>query len=338
MKRIALPLVLFCFLVGMLLEFTGCGDSPSSPDPPPPTPTTTTTTAPVFNPGVTFSWNDTRGILVFAGTQAREGEIISLDGRLRGMGWPTPFYHVCSEVARWESTPWADGPEPFSEENLENLERFLRVTAEIGSQVMLDVFCTVRDAPNWMTGNQTWVINGRQRTGNRGEIYAELIGSMLEPYDHVVVHVANEIWHPASWFRGSTSRIRAHRDAIRAGGFRGEIGTDDNSSGARDVIYNDAFRGLGFWPDFHPWREIDGRDSVPNREDLRKMVRRNSWGRVVISEPIAYSETRGGGCCTDNRNLVTQYMRDAEAEGIVWTYHSTDGLLWPQQSFGWLPQ
>jgi len=239
------------------------------------------------------------------------------------MGWPTPVYHVCSEVARWEGTPWADGPEPFSDENIENLNRFLKTTAELGSHVLLDVFCTVRDAPNWIANN--------------GEQYARTVGEIISKYNHVAVHVANEPWHPSSVFR-NTSLLRTMRDAIRQGGFQGEIGADDNAGRRGDTRYNGDYRALGFWPDFHPWREKDGEDFVPRTADLRDMRDRNPWGRVVISEPIAYSEWRGGGCCTDNRNLVTQYMRETENLDMIWTYHSTDGLEWPTKSFGWIPQ
>ena len=68
------------------------------------TPTTTPPTTPPdipFNPGVTFSWDNTRGILIFPGTQATEIEIVALDSRLKSKGWPTITYHICAETSFW---------------------------------------------------------------------------------------------------------------------------------------------------------------------------------------------------------------------------------------------
>ena len=302
----------------------------TGPSGPPPPTTSVPPDEPPFSPGVMFSWDDTRGILVFPGTQASEPQIQALDNRLRNMGWPTPTYHVCSEVAEWEHTLWADGEPAFSKTNLDNLRRFLRVTAEMGSQVLLDVFCTMRDNHAWMSANDV--------RGTNAERYATTVADIAKRYDHVAIHVSNEAWHPDSWFRGRLGRIRLIRDTLRIAGFRGLIGADDGVKPG-NLVYNPDYRRLGFWPDFHPWREIKGKDSPPSRSDFREMRQRNG-DLVVISEPIAYSSWRTGGCCTDSRELVTRNMCDAEAEGLVWFLHSTDGLQWPAlvSHFEWIPR
>ena len=140
---------------------------------PPPNAPPAESPAPAFNPGVDFA-HGTRGILVFAGTQATEGQIQALDSRLRGMGWARPSYHVCAETADWEHTPWADGPPAFSRENFENLERFLQVTAELGSQVLLDGVCTIRDTASF----------------DRIVKFTEKVGVIAAPFDHVAMHIA----------------------------------------------------------------------------------------------------------------------------------------------------
>lgn len=303
-------------------------------DPPPPTTTSTPPEDIPFNPGVTFSWDDTRGILVFAATQASEAQIQALDNRLRMSGWPTPTYHICSETWRWDGTPWAIGTAPFSKQNLDNLRRFLRVTAELGSQVLLDVFCTVRDDKPWMNARNESELKNAER-------YAITVAEIAKDSDHIAIHVANEPWHQDSWFDERTDRLRLIRDTLRMAGFRGMIGADDNGARPGDTKYDSGYRSLGFWPDFHPWRHDGmGRDLVPTRDDFREMRERNPFGRVVISEPIAYSSWRTGGCCTDNRELVTRNMRDAEAEGLVWFFHGTDNLQWPTlvQHFEWIPE
>lgn len=309
----------------LALSLFACDNASVSPAGPTTTstPPATTTVPPVFNPGIMFDWNGTRGILVFAGTQAQESDIMILDSTLRGLGWPTPTYHVCSEVARWESTPWADGEEPFSDENLENLRRFLRVTAELGSQVLLDVFCTVRDAPAWMDMN--------------GELYAQTVAEIAKEYEHVAIHIANEAWHGDSWFQNNDGRLRLMRDTLRTAGFQGLIGSDDNASRPGDTRYNRAWRDLGFWPDFHPWRLEATR--LPNRADFAEMAERNPFGTVVISEPIAYSTWRDEDCCTADQEIILRNMRQAEAEGLIWIYHSTCGLEWPKlcATFDWIP-
>ncbi len=283
---------------------------------------------PTHAPGLPFSWESTRGILVFAGTQATSSQILQLDSRLRSAGWPRPLYHVCSETEQWlPPIPWPAGPSALSDENLDALMTFLSATAGTGSQVLLDVFCTVRDDPVWMDEHAVE--------------YARTVGRIASEFAHVAIHIANEPWHGGSWFDNRVDRLKLIRDVLRDAGFMGPVGADDNASRPGDVVYNRDYRDLGFWADFHPWREdAEGNDLVPRRKDFREMVDRNPFSPVhVISEPIAFSVDREGGCCTDSRDLVIRNMCDAEAEGLVWTYHSTDGLSWPSlvAHFSWIP-
>ena len=309
---------LICAATVVFALSIACNEDIAGPTPlpiplPPPGPATKPSD-PVFNPGVDFV-HGTRGILVFAGTQATENEIQALDSRLRGLGWSRPSYHVCAEVADWEHTRWSDGPPAFSKENLENLDRFLAVTADLGSQVLLDVVCTIRDTSSF----------------DRIVEFAQIIGNRIKDYDHVAVHIANEYWHPSSNIR-NTVYMQWLRDTIRVAGFKGMIGTDDNAGRPGQYIYDPALRRLGFWTDFHPWRI-----PVPNRHDFRRMVQRNPEP-VVISEPIAYSSEYGDeGCCTASREVIMDYVCGAELEDITMYYHSTDGLLWPSKNFEWIP-
>lgn len=309
LKRVCLG----TFLIGTFEALLACGDGavtlpepPSIPVPPVPDP------PPPF-PGVDFSWADTRGILVFAGTQAQEGQIRALDNRLRAQGWPTPTYHVCAEVASWEHTPWADGPAYDSSENLENLRRFLRTTADLRSQVLLDIICTIRDDGTSFDALRAWT---------------KVVAVEAAKWNHIAIHICNEHWHPQSSIR-SVGKIRTLRDDTRVAGFRGLVGSDDNSSRPGDFDY--TLRGLGFIPDFHPYRNPD-----PTKAELREMRERNGLP-LVISEPTAYSSWRGGGCCTASRKQIRRYMERAESLGIVWTFHSTDGLEWPTKTFEWIP-
>lgn len=270
---------------------------------------------------MTFSWANVRGILVFPGTQASEGQILQLDNRLKAT-WPGKVitYNVCSEVAEWEQTPWADGPPAHSQENLENLERFLRVTAAAGSQVYLNIFCTVRDNHGWM--NQ------------HGEQYAKTVGEMASEYNHVLLSIANEPYHPNSWFRQNLdARLRRMRDAARMAGFQGPMGADDNI-GCPGCSFVYGFRGLGFDANFHPYRNPN-----PSKRALERIAEENG-GWAVITEPTAYSSWREGGCCTADREEIRRYKNQAEAAGLVWFFHSTNGLSWPAvvAHFEWIPE
>ncbi len=264
---------------------------------------------PPHDPGRDFSWSNVRGYLLFPGTQLSEGEITAIDQKVKGR-WPgkTLTYNICSETFGRgpQGVEWPAGPAPFSGDNLANLERFLDTTARLGSQVKLNIFCTMRDNIGWMRANAAR--------------YAGVVGQIAAEYNHVTVSIANEYYHPASALRDG-SRLRELRDKVRAAGFRGYIGTDDNiGCPGCSVVYNGALRALGFTPDFHPYRSPN-----PTRNALRRIARENGLP-TIISEPVAYSTSRTGRCCTDSKAEIRRYMCDAEAEGLVWFFHSTDGL------------
>lgn len=313
----------------LLLIMVGCVencDGPTNPNLPPTDPPVVDPPdpPPTHNRGVMFSWN-TRGILVFAGTQASEIQIRNLDGRLRSLGWPTPTYHVCAETSFWDAqgAPWPAGPDPFDgEENLANLKRFLDTTADLGSQVMLDVYCTARDARESVLPSERFFS------------WAQTVGKVASQYDHVVIHIANEHWHQGSRLR-SLPAMREAKHRLRRH-FHGAISSDDNFNPGR--IRFDSLGGLLEWPDAHPWRSPDD----PNKREIERMVELN--GSIVISEPTAYSEEEEfyrQTCCTDDRERITRYMNRCEStSGCVWFYHSTDGLGWPARSpsFDWIPR
>ena len=260
---------------------------------------------------------------MFPGAQGTRGQIESLDAKLRGRGWPIPTYNVCSEVTEWAGTPWNDGPPAFSKENLDNLRRFLKVTAELGSQVKLNIFCTLRDNKSWMATNYIK--------------YTKTIVAIAKDFDHLTLDVSNEAIHPGSWFEADPNRIRTVRDVARQAGWTGLMGTDDNIGRMGGFDYQ--FRSLGFIPEFHPFRNPD---PGPGWFDKLQLAH----GFVVISEPTAYSTWRKAPnpdrerdwCCTDNKDQILAYMRRVEARGMVWFYHSTVGLEWPLSSFVWIPE
>lgn len=292
----------------------GC-DNPVTPSPPPPVSTTTIPAPPPFNPGPMFSYDNVRGVLLFAGTQGSEGELRTLIGHIRTQ-WRNKSlaFNVCTETAEWESTPWADGEAPFSKENLENLRRFLKITAEEHVFVRLNIFCTVRDNHGWMNA--------------RAEEYVHTVVGIVLPYNHVLLSVGNEPWHPSSWLR-SNNRVRQVRDWIREAGWQGEIGADDNI-GCAGCSFEYSYRNLGMRPDFHPYRNPD-----PNQNALNRIYEIN--GPSIISEPTAYSSWSDGTCCTSDQQQIITYMRRAERAGHVWFFHSTSGLNWPREAFEWLP-
>ena len=304
----------------LLLLFVACEEPPTAVPLPPPPGEGSPPAPPSEEPptGRNFTWDGARGIVVFAGTQAAEGQILALDARLRERGWENPTYHVCAEVQSWEGTPWADGPPAFSEENLENLRRFLRTTAALGSQVLLDVVCTMKeDGTPWEEILQ----------------WTHQVGKEVAPFSHVAIHLGNEIWHPRSSLRQRPDRWRAMRNALRAETFSGPIGADDNSGSPKDTRYNSELAAIASWADFHPFRNPN-----PGPGTLRAYARNGPV--VVLSETTGYSTDplfRDQLCCTGSREEIRAYLRRAEAAGLIFFYHSTDGLLWPTVHFEWIP-
>ena len=314
-------------LVVLALALVSC-DPPiitgPDPTPEPPPPDEGPLPEPPVARGPSFAWDNVRGLLLFAGTQGTEPELSGLIQRFR-TAWPHKQFaiNVCSETSFWkeQGAPWNDGPAPFSQENLDNLRRFLRVTAEQGVMVKLNIFCTVRDHHDWMDKN--W------------ERYVKKIVGIAKEHDHLVLSPANEPGHNRSWLRG-INRVRMVRDAIRTAGWRGLIGVDEGISPKRNSdgsLFNVkySYRHLGFIPEFHPFR-----DPGPKAKDFRQMVRVNGLP-LVISEPTAYSTTFGGRCCTSNKGVILGTFRHAERHGIVMFHHSTTGLLWPDERFKWIP-
>jgi len=309
-------------LLALVLLLAACkGFIPSTgPSPAPPPPVVDTPAPSPVNPGPSFSYDSARGVLLFAGTQGTEGEVRSLISRVNFL-WPNKqlIFNTCSETAMWEETPWADGPPALGKENLENLQRFLTTTAEMGTMVRLNIFCTVRDNHRWMDIH--W------------EEYTIKVAEIAKEFDHVLLSIGNEPHHRNSWFKHSISRIREVRDVSRMAGFRGPMGADDNLECA-ECSYTYAYTSLGFTPDFHPFRY----PSDPGPGAFRKLVEINGLP-LVISEPTAYSEEwRDDRCCTGDRERIIRYFHRAEREGITMFYHSTRfGLEWPQQTGGWIP-
>lgn len=308
MKRAALLILAVCLAAS--LGITACDDPPTMTGPTPtPAPTEPSEPAPPppepVIPGPDWSFGNTRGWLSFPAPQASSAQLRQTIWEFR-QAWPgkTLAINACSEVARWEHTPYNDGPEPFSDENLENLRRFLNVTADEGVQVRLNIFCTVRDTHRWMDEN--W------------ERYTRTVARMVAKHNHVFLSVANEPYHRDSWFKNNDDRIRAVRDAARGAGFTGFMGADDNL-GCPDpnicsFVY--AYRRLGFTPDFHPYR-----DPEPGPGSLRALVAANGLP-LLISEPVCYSTTRDDRLCTGDQTRIISYFRKAEREGIEMYYHS----------------
>lgn len=310
-RRIAIAL---CVVVMFVLG-TRCDDSPpTSPGPGPTTSIPAPPPPPPHNPGPDFTHFNTRGLLRFPIIHDSEGEIHWTIQRFRS-AWPDKdlVINMCSEVAEWSQTPWCDGPPAYSPQNLDALRRFLKLTASEGVYVRLNIFCTVRDNHAWM--NDHW------------REYTRTIANIAKEYNHVFLSVANEPYHPDSWLRAGR-RVRDVRDVARQSGFRGPMGADDTIGppGAPRREFDYEYALLDFTPDFHPWRWIErgGRQvlSVPGPSDFDRMVTQNGIP-LLISEPIAYSTSREGGCCTEDRNVILAYFRQAERRGITMYFHST---------------
>lgn len=273
-----------------------------------------------FNPGPSFSWDGTRGILLFAGTQGTEAEIVSLHNELMFLGWPVVTFNTCSETTDWRGSPWAVGPDALGRENLDNLRRFLKTTAELGAQVQLNIFCTLRDNEAWMDLH--------------AEDYTTIVTNIAKKYDHVAINIGNEIQHTGSWFKNSIKRIKRVRDLIRLAGFQGLVGTDDGI-GCAGCSYKYQYANLGFVSNFHPWRNKD-----PNQRAMRQIVEVNRGLPVIFSETTCYSSWREDRLCTKSRDQIRLYMHRAEAEGIIFFFHSTYwGLQFPTVMEGedWIP-
>jgi hypothetical protein len=269
--------------------------------------------------GRPFEWApNSRGIVLFAATQSTTFDITRLDSRIKSR-WSGKnlIYNVCTETTEWERTLWkaADGPDALSEENIENLKRFLDNTAKLDSLVWLNIFCTLRDNKGWMDRNF--------------EQYTRIIARIASKYDHVLLSVANEPYHPNSWFQHRVDRVRQVRDIAREVGFTGPMGADDNI-GCPGCSVEYQYRSLGFDPVFHPHRNPD-----PSKRALRRL--RDTNGYAIINEPTAYSSWLEGRCCTSDKNNIIRYMRNAEELGIIWFYHGTDNLSWPFGEIEWLP-
>lgn len=316
MKQILLLLALV--LVGCSNEDARSPVAPEMPNLPPVEPEPEPEP---FNPGVQFSWENTRGIVLFAGTQGTEAQIIALNGDLRAKGWPTITYNVCSETTDWRGSPWAVGPDARSVENLDNLRRFLKVTAELGDQVRMNIFCTLRDNHAWMDLHYLE--------------YTRTVAIIVKDFDHVSLSVANEAMHPGSYFKSWPVAIRRVRDEARQAGFQGLIGADDGLGCPDPKVcnFNYAYRHLGFIPDFHPFRSPD-----PGRGTLQALRSINGLP-LILSETTCYSSWREDRLCTKSKERILQYMRRTERLGIVFFFHSTDGLQWPTvvSTFEWIP-
>ena len=320
----------YTIMVSLLLLLASCGDNEfTSPTPPPAPPPPTTSIPPPpdpFNPGAQFRLVGTRGMLVFAGTQASSGEIQDLWARTVAANWPTVTWHVCSEVSRWaaQGAPLASGPPENSDENIENLIRFLDTAADLNTQVLLDVFCTIRDArPSSITDQELLE-------------YAQRIALIANEYNHVAIHVSNEWWHGGSRLKENAMMDRAY-NVINAH-FDGLISSDQNMTRNNKRERFDTRGGRLEWADWHPFRNPD-----PTARDLEIIagVNPGAW----ISEPTAYDpdapkNPRRDLCCTANKQQIMDYMHNAERVGLIWTHHSRcPGLLWPQlcASPDWIP-
>lgn len=275
-----------------------------------------------INYGIDFSWDNARGFLLFAGTQGTENQLRALIVRINGLWFGRQLvFNACSETSGWSRTLWALGPPAMSHENRENLERFLRVTADTGTLVRLNIFCSVRDDTRWM---DQWA-----------EKYAAQVASDVKKYNHVILSVSNEPIHPGSWFNkpNTMERLRLIRDVARTAGFDGPMTADDGLRRGAGV-YEYAYRSLGFSPDFHPFRNPD-----PQRKHFRRLVAANGLP-LSISESTCYSTWHDlGGLCTDDKEQILTYIRGGEAEGLVVFYHGSDNLQWPQKPhFDWIPE
>lgn len=280
-----------------------CNNSPTGPEEPPTT--TTTPPEPVQPPRVDqpFNWDNYVGFSAFAAVGNTPEENTQLWQQNIAVGFPVG--RVCGEVRSWDQHGLRVVPA-----EIELLDTFLDTTARIpGAFVLLNCICNMKEDGATKSAMRLWV-----------QQIANLVKE--KNYKHVALSPGNELWHPASSIRGDEAFMEELLLILRDTGQ--PITMDWNAykrqDGSLRVQYPEKFRRLGAYPNLHPWRSPD-----PNRREIAEMVTQNG-GRVLISEPTCYSETRDDGACTNDRARIKLYACRAKREHALWTFHSDFGL------------
>lgn len=285
-----------------------------------------------------FAFEGNIGFTLFAGARASREEIRLVFSRAQSRLGPRAYARVCAEVQSWPGgdRPWLPRgvtARPFDETAPAYLqiERFLDETARIhGAQVLLVAVCNLKEDGTSPANREKWV-----RT----------VARLASEYEHVALEVVNEWKHPNSSV--TEPEMASLLGAARAE-FNGLIGTD---GGVRrgDLRYPAALRGLVSFVSVHPCRTDErpgglkcgwrGGGQNPTRADLRELVEKN--GPVVLSETTAYDGQfgrLGGGCCTEDRNVIIRYVDDCRAvDGCDFVYHCVGCLGWPETEIVWMP-
>jgi hypothetical protein len=219
------------------------------------------------------------------------------------------------------------------------LKKFLDVTSTIScAQVLVVPICTLKEDGTKPSNREKWV---------------RAVAKLANEYEHTALEVVNEWRHPTSSItEGEMADLLGAARAV----FNGWIGTDD-SARPGDLIYNPRLRGLVDDPSFHPWRNPN-----PKHADIQQLINKNG-GFAVLSETTAYNggfsllgpaglkstyssgftKLGGGGlflggCCTEYRHEIIDYMRACQAvEGCVFVYHCVGCLGFPETPIQWFP-
>lgn len=322
----------------LVLCLSGC-DNPINTGPPttPTPPTTTSITPGLPRVDVPFDFNAGVGFTLFAGARAHEMDIRMEFSRAQlrlGVG---SWARVCAEVQSWPGgdRPWLPrgvSAAPYDESAPAYLElkNFLDVAATIhGAQVLVIAICNLKEDGTSPANREKWV---------------GAVARLANGYQNTAIEVVNEFVHQNSDI--SEAEMMALIRTTRRN-FDGMIGTDD---GVRrgNMRYNGALRGLVDFVSFHPCRtdtnpgglDCDWRGGSldPAPADLREMYEKN--GEFVLSETVGFDDfNRPGGCCTDDRNRIIEYMNDCKAiDGCTFLYHCVGNLGWPETRCSWYPE
>lgn len=309
-------ILIFC-LVFVACPLDDC-DSAAGPSPPPDPVTTTTTSVPEGPPRVDqeFTWDWAAGFSLFAGLRLEEHQIRSLFAQARNARRNTA--RVCAETEFWRG----DESYPAIPRSAEKLRAFLDVVARIpGAQVLLINNCTLKHSSNFKM-QEEWNIRASRVAGE---------------FKNVAIEVVNEPQRHLDFFHDKEHLVRQLiREArTHSGGL--QIGADDSFHRSSTNLRHYLFSSVDF-VSFHPARTSHDRPWDPNRADMREVKDANPGKQVVFSETVAWDDN-GDNCSnwlrTCERERIINYERRCEREGIVFFFHSEDGLA-ARVPFSWM--
>jgi len=320
---------LFATTLAMVMVFalSNCDvDPPTRPTPtPPPAPAPGPPSPPL---AAQFAWDDAVGFTAFSATMGSEGEVRALWHRALANGFNTA--RVCAEVQTWGFTGYLPDGEPAeSEENIENLRRWLKVTASIpGAQTLLMPVCTMKEDGTPLTNVTSWV---------------RFVAKEAAKYPNVAIEVVNEVWKTDSSLRSTEIKIQLLREA-RASCPQCPLGMDDKFNRPSDVYPRKLRRFVDF-PSAHLWRDPPN----PGPRVFRRMVQ-NNGGLLVFSETVPFGDAddrarypsisgRNPNHIADRNRVINLLKSCYSVPGCVLFLHGFRHLGYPDgASLPWFPK